>query len=241
MWPSGIPTFRGQSSSWWAGVLGLPVMAFFGTTYGWKRAPSVAWTAYNRYMRTPVLQAEPNDFHKLGPLLINAGKKGHVVTENVDGLHQKAGMPANLVCELHGTLWKNVCIDCLRPISEETPPSNYVPSQVPYCSHCGGWPRPCALLFSTSFAQEDLCLPYEDEPYIGHRDNTVVIVAGLSGTVKTADRIIRHYTMLLGAQKCFNINPGESTYDTKMSITPIKAPCEHVAKEIILHLQSFGK
>lgn len=238
---SGIPTFRGNGSSWWAGPMGLPVMAFFGTTYGWKKAPWLAWPVYDRWMRRPVLRAAPNHFHHLSVRLHSMGKQVHVITENVDGLHQKAGLPRQLVTELHGTLWRNVCAACLEPISESEPTTmdhHSLDEVVPYCPKCNGWPRPAALLFSTRFAQEDLCLPYEHIPYIGHRErtqeNTVVIIAGLSGVVGSADAIIRHYSMLLGSQGCFNINPGESKYDQNVNITPIKRPCGEVARELLL-------
>lgn len=186
---SGIPTFRGSAASWWAGLGGIVVLPLLGTSYGlWRFWPSAAWPLYDRGMRRAVLAARPNDFHKKLAQWLYAGKDVRVITQNVDGLHQRAGIPKVRVAEVHGTLWRNVCCACKAIVDEVDPVTIaddvYEAHAVSYCSACGGNPRPDATLFG------ERCPPIEldlMDKLAVQSGNTIVLIVGLSGIVSTCD------------------------------------------------------
>lgn len=89
--------------------------------------------------------AEPNAAHYKLAELESAGKLSAVVTQNIDGLHQKAG--SKKVYELHGTIWKNHCKNCGKSFSAE-----YIGDcgGVPLCDSCGGVIAPDVVLYGQS-------------------------------------------------------------------------------------------
>jgi NAD-dependent deacetylase len=210
---SGIPTFRGNAAAFWAGLLGgWIVLPLFGTPFGWKYIPQIAWPLYDRFMRRPVLGAKPNVFHNfLGELYLR-GKDVRVVTQNVDGLHQRGGLPKERVCEIHGTLWRNRCTRCDYTICE-TEPQNCEPEEIEFCPRCDGWPRPDATLFYERLPAHEIAL-MEKLIYSKPGKQPVVFVVGLSGTVGSSTREINAVTNLPNA-RVFNVNPGTSIFDQK--------------------------
>lgn len=89
------------------------------------------------------LEAEPNETHKKLALLEKQGKLLGIITQNIDGLHQKAG--SEKVYEIHGSIYKNYCTKCgkeypLEKILETT--DNY-----PLCSDCGNIIKPDVVLY----------------------------------------------------------------------------------------------
>mmetsp|Transcript_1133 Transcript_1133/g.1895 ORF Transcript_1133/g.1895 Transcript_1133/m.1895 type:complete len:191 (-) Transcript_1133:30-602(-) len=117
---SGIPTYRDafDGQGIWDGLLGQLGMLFFGTRFGFLFLPRTAWSCYCERLLLPIAQAEPNAGHKalaeLGKLL---EADVAVITQNVDGLHQRAG--STRVLELHGTCmthrnaWTGQAVSCL--------------------------------------------------------------------------------------------------------------------------------
>ena len=91
------------------------------------------------------LEAVPNQGHKALAELESKGKLQAVVTQNIDGLHQKAG--SEEVYELHGTLMRWYCMDCGRSYSLEFALQENGKGIVPRCMHCGGVVRPEVVLY----------------------------------------------------------------------------------------------
>lgn len=91
------------------------------------------------------LDAEPNKAHKKLAELEAAGKLSAIVTQNIDGLHQKAG--SKNVYELHGSVHRNYCVKCHKFFDAE-----YVVSAkgVPYCDDCQGIVKPDVVLYEES-------------------------------------------------------------------------------------------
>ena len=92
------------------------------------------------------LEAEPNDAHKALAKLEAEGKLTAVVTQNIDGLHQKAG--SRKVYELHGSVMRNYCRKCrkffdVHYIMEE----GHCTNGIPFCDACGGMIEPDVVLY----------------------------------------------------------------------------------------------
>jgi NAD-dependent deacetylase len=86
---------------------------------------------------------EPNNAHKYLAKLEEMGKLKAIVTQNIDGLHQKAG--SRRVFEIHGSTLRNYCSDCGKPYPEDYIFSSEDP--IPRCPECGGQIRPDVTLY----------------------------------------------------------------------------------------------
>ena len=94
-----------------------------------------------------ILDALPNIAHKKLALLEKAGKLSAVVTQNIDGLHQKAG--SHTVYELHGSIHRNYCINCHKFFE---PQSIKESDSIPRCTECGGIIKPAVVLYQEGLA-----------------------------------------------------------------------------------------
>ena len=126
--------------------------------------------------------AEPNRAHKALARLEEMGKLKAVVTQNIDGLHQKAG--SREVLELHGSVLRNYCTRCgkfygLDAILNST--------GVPKCT-CGGTIKPDVVLYEEGLDQETI---EKSVKYIANAD--VLIIGGTSLTVYPAAGLIDYY------------------------------------------------
>lgn len=95
------------------------------------------------------LDAKENECHKAIAYLEKVGKVEAVVTQNIDGLHQKAG--SKKVIELHGSIHRNHCMKCHK--FYDIKDMNFTP--IPYCS-CGGIIKPDVVLYEESLNEEDI-------------------------------------------------------------------------------------
>ena len=130
------------------------------------------------------LDALPNSAHLKLAELERAGKLSAVVTQNIDGLHQKAG--SKCVYELHGSTLRNYCTGCGKFFSAEY---NEKSSGVPYCDECGSLVKPDVVLY-----EEGL-----DDKTVNAAVNAIanadcLIVAGTSLAVYPAAGFIRFFT-----------------------------------------------
>lgn len=101
---SGIPDYRGPQGEWTKDPKAQELFTY-ETFMGDEGTRGEFW---RRYEQHPAWQAEPNEAHRAIAKLANV----RVLTQNVDGLHQKAGTPARKVLELHGSMHKTVCVGC---------------------------------------------------------------------------------------------------------------------------------
>ncbi|MEX2466381.1 MAG: NAD-dependent deacylase, partial [Gemmatimonadota bacterium] len=146
---SGVPTFRGPAGLW---------RSFrpeeLATPGAFRRDPQLVWSWY-RWRRGLVGGCAPNDGHRaLARFALTHGGVT-LVTQNVDGLHQRAARdeageadpaPA-LPYELHGSLLRDRCSDCGRRSEAEVPEPDAAESPVPRCSGCDGLLRPDVVWF----------------------------------------------------------------------------------------------
>ena len=111
------------------------------------REPEVFFEFYRQKMDTR--SVEPNITHKVLAKLEQAGKLEAIVTQNIDGLHQKAG--SRKVFEIHGTTQRNYCMSCGRSVD-----ADFILQQqgIPRCSECGGIIRPDVTLYEEGLPTE---------------------------------------------------------------------------------------
>lgn len=129
------------------------------------------------------LTAEPNITHKFIAKLEQCGKCIGVVTQNIDGLHQKAG--SQNVYELHGSVLRNYCTKCHKSFSAE-----YIKESngIPRCDHCGSIIKPDVVLYEEGLDQDVL---YGAIEAISSAD--VLIILGTSLVVYPAAGLIRYF------------------------------------------------
>ncbi len=135
---SGIPDFRSAHGLYQQGGEGCSYEDMLSIRFFVNR-PDDFWVFYKSVMLYP--DAEPNRAHYALTRLEKQGKLKAIVTQNIDGLHQKAG--SKNVLELHGTVLKNTCLKCRRLYGLD-----YVLSHegTPHCE-CGGLLRPDIVLY----------------------------------------------------------------------------------------------
>lgn len=129
------------------------------------------------------LDSKPNKAHLFLAELEKAGKLGAVVTQNIDGLHQKAG--CKKVYELHGSIHRNYCQKCGKSFDAEFILNS---SGVPKCTDCGGIIKPDVVLYEESLDDRTVNASVNA---IASAD--VLIVAGTSLTVYPAAGLTRYF------------------------------------------------
>jgi|SRR5947209_11181232 len=130
---SGIPTFRGASGLW--NNFRAEDLA---TPQAFRNDPELVWKWYN-WRRGLVAQAEPNKAHQAVVLLESRAPEFQLITQNVDGLHQRAG--SRNVLELHGSLWRLRCTRCGNEWMDRE-----ARDHAPLCT-CGAMARPGVVWF----------------------------------------------------------------------------------------------
>ena len=161
------------------------------------------------------LKYEPNITHKFIKDL-EKDKNVTVVTQNIDGLHTKAG--SSIVYELHGTVNKNYCLDCNKEYN-----AKYVfnSKDIPKCS-CGGIIKPRVVLYEEALPQEEFL---NSEEALSKAD--MLIVMGTSLTVYPASGLVN----LFRGKYFVIINNDETQYDYKAELV-IHDKLSNVIKKI---------
>ena len=164
------------------------------------------------------LNYQPNITHIKLAELENKGKLKAIVTQNIDGLHQKAG--SKVVYELHGSVLRNYCMKCCKFYD-----ADYVFNSdgVPKCS-CGGIIKPDVVLYEEGLNHITLSNAINA---ISNAD--MLIVAGTSLTVQPASGLINYYR----GNKLVLINKDTTPYDVKANLI-INESLGKVFKEIVV-------
>jgi NAD-dependent deacetylase len=105
---SGIPDFRGPKGVW---TLNPKAEQMSDIRY-YVADPEVRRLSWQSRLAHPAWTAQPNAGHEAIVELERAGKLHALITQNIDGLHQRAGVSKDLVIEVHGNLHKAVCLSC---------------------------------------------------------------------------------------------------------------------------------
>ncbi len=149
------------------------------------------------------LKYEPNITHKKLVTLEKTGKLKVVITQNIDGLHQKAG--SKNVCELHGSILRNYCMKCHKFYDAE-----YVfnSSGIPKCS-CGGIIKPDVVLYEEQLDDETL-----EKSILEIQNADMLIIAGTSLTVYPASGLINYFR----GRNLVLINKDTTPYDNRANL-----------------------
>ncbi|MFJ3173612.1 SIR2 family NAD-dependent protein deacylase [Streptomyces roseus] len=141
---SGIPDYRGPQGLWRRD----PEAEKLVTYAHYMADPEIRRRSWRMRAEVAALGAQPNAAHLAVAELERAGTPVRVVTQNVDGLHQLAGMPPRKVFELHGTARAVVCTACrARSGMEEALARVAAGDPDPACAACGGILKPATVMF----------------------------------------------------------------------------------------------
>ena len=146
---SGIPDFRSPGGLW---EKYKPVMyQDFLASDDSKRE---YWR--QRFARADdMITAEPNRGHRAVEKLVRTGKVSAVITQNIDGLHQRSGVPEEKIIELHGNSTYASCLDCndryeVPPIREQF----LKDETLPVCTNCGGVVKTATISFGQAMPED---------------------------------------------------------------------------------------
>lgn len=139
---SGIPDFRSPNGVWATNrIIEFDefVSSYEGRVEYWRQK-CLAWPE----MRA----AQPNAGHLAFVDLHQRGKLAALITQNIDGLHQRAGLPGEIVHEIHGTTLEAACLDCGDRISSDEACERVASGELaPQCRLCGGLLKPATISF----------------------------------------------------------------------------------------------
>jgi NAD-dependent deacetylase len=170
--PSGIPDFRSPDSGLWTQADPLAVASLFA--FRLRPAHFYKWI---RPLVRLMLEAEPNPAHYALARLEAAGLLKSVITQNIDGLHQKAG--SQRVHEVHGHMRQATCTRCYRVAPADSLIKEFLDrGEVPCCT-CGGVMKPNVILFGEQLPVQVLAAARQDT-----RVCDLMLVAGSSLTVE---------------------------------------------------------
>ena len=196
---SGIPDFRSVDGLY-SQKFDYPPETIISQSF-YLRRPEYFFRFYREKMLP--LGFEPNITHKVLAKWEQEGKLSAVVTQNIDGLHQKAG--SKQVYELHGSVQRNYCVRCGKFY-----PAEFIRDcdGVPQCD-CGGTVKPDVVLYEESLDQNTI------EKSVGAIASAdLLIVAGTSLTVYPAAGLINYYR----GNRLVLINRDATAYDDQADL-----------------------
>jgi len=148
---SGIPDFRGPQGVW---KTNTPI--YFQDFIGSEEVRKDSWK--RKFSSQDIIKkANPNIGHLAVADIINKHENAYLITQNVDNLHQDAGVPDEKITEIHGNASYASCLDCgiryeLKPIKK-----NFLENEtVPYCDVCGGIIKTATISFGQSMPEEGM-------------------------------------------------------------------------------------
>jgi NAD-dependent deacetylase len=175
---SGIPDYRGPGGVWERNA--PPTLSDFRENPDTRRQ---YWQ--ERRERYPVLRdTQPNSGHLALARLQSAGRLLYVITQNIDGLHQKAGSDPERIIELHGTAHQVRCLDCGASWPADWIQARLEHEPLPTCEICGGMIRAATVLFGQVMPQDAL-----RRAFAVARSTDLMLVVGSSLVVQPAARL----------------------------------------------------
>lgn len=151
---SGIPDFRGADGLWTK-----VDPAKFASLNGFLSEP-MAWWELALELAPSLMNAKPNPAHTKLVELEKMGLLDWVITQNVDGLHQRAG--SQYVLEIHGSLFSGTCTVCQYQVDRQYLEKAMKKRQIPVmCPSCGGLVKLDTVFFGEALPQKELAMAIE--------------------------------------------------------------------------------
>jgi len=220
---SGVPTFRDAQTGLWARYDPTEL----ATAQAFQRNPKLVWDWY-QWRRELVAKAAPNAGHlalaQLESGLLQPGTRFTLITQNVDGLHQRAG--SRSIIELHGNIWRTKCFT-EDQVVEAWPPTDEVP---PRCPRCGGLLRPDVVWFGEALPRHALAAATE-----AARACDVFFSIGTSALVQPAASLpllaLGHGAVVV------EINPDETPLTAHLTYS-LRGPAGTILPELVKQVHS---
>ncbi|HVW41132.1 MAG TPA: Sir2 family NAD-dependent protein deacetylase [Amycolatopsis sp.] len=179
---SGIPDFRGPQGVWTMN----PAAEKLSDISEYLASREVREQSWQGRLDHPAWHARPNPAHRALVSLERAGKLSAILTQNIDGLHQKAGSNPDLVVELHGTMAYSLCLSCGdRRDMHETLDRVRAGDADPDCEYCGGILKSATISFGQALDTEVL-----RRAQVAAMTCDLMIAAGSSLTVEPAAGLV---------------------------------------------------
>lgn len=177
---SGIPDFRSKNGLYSNRYHGKKPEKILHIKY-FNKHPEEFYAFYREKLL--IDNIDPNVIHLFISELQQLGKEVTVVTQNIDGLHEKAG--SLKIHNLHGTIHRNYCVDCKKEYNID-----YIKQTdgIPYCKECGGIIRP-AITFYGEFLDKETF----KQARLDTKNADLLIVLGTSLVVYPASEIVSHF------------------------------------------------
>jgi NAD-dependent deacetylase len=191
---SGVPTFRDAQTGLWAKFDPQQL----ATEGAFRANPAMVWDWY-AFRREMVARVEPNAGHRaLAAFAQRHPGRLTLITQNVDGLHQRAGSVE--VLALHGNISEDKWLDVPKACCNA---GQAAAGRPPYCQSCGNMRRPAVVWFGEMLPPQAL-----DSAEAAARDCDVMLVVGTSGVVYPAAGLAR-----MAAGKVVIVNPEPTELD----------------------------
>lgn len=195
--PSGIPDFRSADGLYnQESGLNIPPEQIISHSF-FVRHPKEFYDFYKSKMLYP--KAQPNAAHRYFAVLEQNDKRVSIVTQNIDGLHQKAG--SSRVYEIHGSVLRNFCMQCGAKYGVDIVSDS---EGIPLCKKCGGMIKPDVVLYEE---------PLDEQVVAGAvraiEEADTMLVIGTSLVVYPAASYIRFF----GGDNLIIINKSKTDYD----------------------------
>ena len=150
---SGIPDFRGPQGVW---KTNTPI--YFQDFIGSEKVRKESWR--RKFSGGDIItKAKPNIGHIAVAEIINDHNSAYLITQNVDNLHQNAGVPDNKITEIHGNATYASCLDCSKRFELKSIKEAFLKDEtVPYCDSCRGIIKTATISFGQSMPEEGMII-----------------------------------------------------------------------------------
>jgi NAD-dependent deacetylase len=215
---SGVPTFRDAQTGLWAKYRAEEL----ATPEAFRKQPKLVWDWYE-WRRTLVARAEPNAGHHALGELEQLVPEFSLITQNVDGLHQRAG--SQRVIELHGSIFDTLCFDEGTKILTW----NDDGSVPPRCPRCAGLLRPGVVWFGELLPEAALASATR-----AAAESQVLLSIGTSSLVHPAARLPSDAQA--AGSLIVEINPAETPLSQRADYV-LRGPAGEVLPQLLRHLR----
>ena len=219
---SGIPDFRGPNGLWTRD----PSAERMSDIDEYVADPELRKRAWRARRDNPAWTARPNAGHRALVELERQGRLLALATQNIDGLHQRAGSSPELVLELHGTVWECECLHCGRryPTSDVLARVD-AGEQDPACPVCGGILKSATVSFGQSLDQDLLATAFA-----AARSSDLFLAVGTTLQVLPAASLPG--AALAAGASLVVVNQGETAYDESADAI-VRAPIGEALPDLV--------